>query len=173
MLSSVHPFSVYAVKVHVLMRHEPKQREYIIEEDNSKEEFYYEKNINVENVRATAWVASIRICAHNGSMSHHMSHIMRCQTMPRWLYAREGTQYRKRKMAQSFGNTINPLDTQGLYAEAESKLKALDIKSLDLYVTGLTVALISVLNACRQLGIVVTLYHYDREEGNYCPQKVL
>ena len=43
MLSSVHPFSVYAVKVHVLMRHEPKQREYIIEEDNSKEEFYYEK----------------------------------------------------------------------------------------------------------------------------------
>lgn len=72
-----------------------------------------------------------------------------------------------------FGNTINPLDTQGLQAEAESKLKALDIKSLDLYVTGLTVALIAVLNACRQLGIVVTLYHYDRESDNYYPQQVL
>lgn len=72
-----------------------------------------------------------------------------------------------------FGNTINPLDPQALQAEAESKLKALDIKSLDLYVTGLTVALVSVLNACRQLGIVVTLYHYDRESGNYYPQKVI
>ncbi len=72
-----------------------------------------------------------------------------------------------------FGNTINPLDTQGLQVEAESKLKALDIKSLDLYVTGLTVALIAVLNACRQLEIVVTLYHYDRESGNYYPQQVL
>ena len=57
--------------------------------------------------------------------------------------------------------------------EAYNKLKALDIKSLDLYVTGLTVALVSVLNACRQLGIVGTLYHYDREEGNYYPAKGL
>lgn len=72
-----------------------------------------------------------------------------------------------------FGNTIDPLDPQALQAEAESKLRELNIKSLDLYVTGLTVALISVLNACRQLGIVVTLYHYDREEGNYYPQQVL
>lgn len=46
-------------------------------------------------------------------------------------------------------------------------------KWLDLYVTGLTVALISVLNACRELEIEVTLYHYDRESGNYYPQQVL
>lgn len=72
-----------------------------------------------------------------------------------------------------FGNTIDPLDPNGLQAEAKSKLRELDIKSLDLYVTGLTVALISVLNACRELEIEVTLYHYDRESGNYCPQKVL
>ena len=72
-----------------------------------------------------------------------------------------------------FGNTIDPLDPNGLQAEAESKLRELDIKSLDLYVTGLTVALVAVLNACHKLGIVVTLYHYDREEGNYYPQQVL
>lgn len=72
-----------------------------------------------------------------------------------------------------FGHTINPLEPQGLQAEGESKLRELNIKSLDLYVTGLTVALISVLNACRQLGIVVTLYHYDRKEDNYYPQQVL
>lgn len=72
-----------------------------------------------------------------------------------------------------FGNTIDPLDPNGLQAEAKSKLRELDIKSLDLYVTGLTVALISVLNACRELEIEVTLYHYDRESGNYYPQQVL
>lgn len=72
-----------------------------------------------------------------------------------------------------FGNTIDPLDPNGLQAEAEYKLRELDIKSLDLYVTGLTVALVAALNACHKLGIVVTLYHYDREEGNYYPQQVL
>lgn len=44
--------------------------------------------------------------------------------------------------------------------------------SLNLYVTGLTVALIEVLNVCKDWGISVTLYHYDRESGNYFPQKV-
>ena len=72
-----------------------------------------------------------------------------------------------------FGNTIDPLGPNGLQAEAKSKRRELDIKSLDLYVTGLTVALISVLNACRELEIEVTLYHYDRESGNYYPQQVL
>lgn len=72
-----------------------------------------------------------------------------------------------------FDTVINPLDVEGLQSEAYNKIKALDINSLDLYVTGLTVALVAVLNACRQLGIVVTLYHYDREEGNYYSQQVL
>lgn len=43
---------------------------------------------------------------------------------------------------------------------------------LDLYVTGLTVALIAVLNVCRQEGIKVTLYHFNRETGTYYPQEV-
>lgn len=44
---------------------------------------------------------------------------------------------------------------------------------INLYVTGMTVALIATLNACRSEGISVTLYHYDRETGNYFPQEVL
>lgn len=72
-----------------------------------------------------------------------------------------------------FGNTINPLDVEGLQTEAESKLRELDIKSLDLYVTGLSVALVAVINSCHKLGIVVTLYHYDREKDHYYPQQVL
>lgn len=43
---------------------------------------------------------------------------------------------------------------------------------LNLYVTGLTPALIAVLNICREESITVDLYHYDRETGGYFIQKV-
>lgn len=44
---------------------------------------------------------------------------------------------------------------------------------LNLYVTGLTVALIAVLNVCRKEGIKVTLYHYNTATKEYFPQEVL
>lgn len=43
---------------------------------------------------------------------------------------------------------------------------------VNIYVTGLTVSLIAVLNVCRKNGMKVTLYHYDRETGKYFPQEV-
>lgn len=43
---------------------------------------------------------------------------------------------------------------------------------LDLYVTGLSVALVAVLNAARVRKVSVTLYHYDRETGEYYSQEV-
>ena len=43
---------------------------------------------------------------------------------------------------------------------------------LNLYVTGLTVALIAVLNVCKDEKIGVTLYHYDRSTGDYFTQEV-
>lgn len=43
---------------------------------------------------------------------------------------------------------------------------------VNLYVTGLTVALIAALNACRDNGVTVTLWHFDRESGEYYPQDV-
>lgn len=43
---------------------------------------------------------------------------------------------------------------------------------LNLYVTGLTVAVIAILNVCRCEGITVTLWHYDRNTGEYYPQNV-
>lgn len=46
-------------------------------------------------------------------------------------------------------------------------------RHIDLYVTGLTMALIAVLNAARRHGMSVTLYHFDRETGEYFPQEVL
>ena len=56
--------------------------------------------------------------------------------------------------------------------EDGDQLYIADGVSLDLYVTGLTVALIAVLNVCREEGIDVTLWHYNRDSGKYYPQPV-
>ena len=46
-------------------------------------------------------------------------------------------------------------------------------KHIDLYVTGLTMALVSVMNAAKKHEMEITLYHFDRETGKYFPQEVL
>lgn len=71
-----------------------------------------------------------------------------------------------------FNNELNPLDVKGLETEAYKKLRDLEINKLNLYVTGLTVALIAVINACKKLGIKVTLYHFNRVSNTYYPQEV-
>ena len=71
-----------------------------------------------------------------------------------------------------FNSEVNPLDVYGLETEAKRKLEKLDCKVLNLYVTGLTVALVAVINASRDLDIMVQLYHYDRETGSYYSQEV-
>ena len=70
-----------------------------------------------------------------------------------------------------FNQEVNPLDVQGLEKIALNKVKGLD--SLTLYVTGLTVALVATLNACKKAGVKVVLMHYNREDNNYYPQEVL
>lgn len=69
-----------------------------------------------------------------------------------------------------FGNNLNPLDLLGMAITAEEKL--MDVQILNLYVTGLTVALVTVINVCHNKGIDLTLWHFDRESGEYYPQKV-
>ena len=71
-----------------------------------------------------------------------------------------------------FGNELNPLDIADMEKQAAKKLRAFHDGKITLYVTGLTVALISVLNVCRDFNITVTLMHYDRESGNYYAQEV-
>lgn len=69
-----------------------------------------------------------------------------------------------------FENAVDPLDVDGLEREASSVLD--DVRELVLYVTGLTVALVAVINVCKEKRIDLTLMHYDRESGDYYPQKV-
>lgn len=67
---------------------------------------------------------------------------------------------------------VNPLEVDELEVKEMYILSAKHITFLNLYVTGLTVALIAVLNICKELDIRVTLYHYDRESGKYYAQEV-
>ena len=56
---------------------------------------------------------------------------------------------------------------------AYEKMQKLKGESIYLYVTGLTVALISVLNVCKKLNINVTLMHYDKDTDGYFEQVVM
>ena len=64
----------------------------------------------------------------------------------------------------------NVYDTDEL--ERVAKMKLFRCKELTLFVTGLTVALIAVLNVCREWDIDVTLMHYDIKTGGYYSQEV-
>ena len=70
-----------------------------------------------------------------------------------------------------FSQEVNPLDVQGLEQIAFERVKG--INSLTLYVTGLTVALVAALNACKKAGVKVMLMHYNRDNNCYYPQEVL
>ena len=69
-----------------------------------------------------------------------------------------------------FPNSLDPLDLDTMDSLAEKSIGEID--ELDLYVTGLSVALTSVINYCRRKGVKLTLYHYDKISGEYYPQPV-
>lgn len=69
-----------------------------------------------------------------------------------------------------FNEIIDPTDTLRLADRASAVIGQCD--ELVLYVTGLTVALVEVIKHCQWEGISLTLMHYDRETGNYFPQRV-
>lgn len=76
-------------------------------------------------------------------------------------------------MGSVFPNTLIPTDVNGLQATAARFLVEQEIDQLGLYVTGLSVALVAVINACHELNISLTLYHYDRDSNSYYTQEVL
>lgn len=65
----------------------------------------------------------------------------------------------------------SPTNTE--YLEVYASIRLQGIKELNLFVTGLTVALVAVLNVCHEKGIKVTLWHYDRDTNDYFPQEVI
>ena len=72
-----------------------------------------------------------------------------------------------------FDCEVNPLDPDKLLKEVIQSEKLENIDCLILYVTGLTVALVAVMNACKMLGVRIMLMHYNKDTGKYYPQEVL
>ena len=69
-----------------------------------------------------------------------------------------------------FYGELDLLDVELL--EYQASLRLPTSGSLNLYVTGLTVALVAVLNVCRSNNVDVCLYHFNRVSGEYYPQKI-
>lgn len=73
-----------------------------------------------------------------------------------------------------FSNTLDPADIMGIRSLAAKNLGFLKAgDSLTVYVTGLTVALVEVINICHEKGVRLTLMHFDRDTATYFPQEVL
>ena len=68
-------------------------------------------------------------------------------------------------------NIVDPTDLQGMMDTAQEAL--LSVESLELYVTGLTVACSTVIRYCLINLIPLKLMHFDRESGSYYPQVIL
>lgn len=69
-----------------------------------------------------------------------------------------------------FDNDIeNVFDFKWMQNVIHSKL--LHVDSLNLYVTGLSVVLVEIINYCIFNNISLTLYHFDRESNGWVAQK--
>lgn len=71
-----------------------------------------------------------------------------------------------------FGQSVDPTSPLKLEIEARRVIRESGVERLTVYVTGLSVALVAVINACHALDVRLTLMHYDRERGKYFPQIV-
>lgn len=76
-----------------------------------------------------------------------------------------------------FPAEVDPLDISGLEKTVEEVLKPRPFgcwpeDPVYLYVTGLTVALVAVINVCYRYGIELCLWHYNRDTGEYYPQRL-
>ena len=72
-----------------------------------------------------------------------------------------------------FEEIEDPTALEEMYKVVEKKLKNIDSKeTLEVYVTGLTVALTTVIKYCSYNDINLTLYHYNIKSGEYFPQVI-
>ena len=65
------------------------------------------------------------------------------------------------------------VDKNWLYLTASTALSKWKPTEVEIYVTGLTSALIAVLNVCRVHRIKAVCVHYDRQTGGWWRQEVL
>ena len=70
-----------------------------------------------------------------------------------------------------FSNEINPFDFVGMEKACKETLGHIQpCDVVELYVTGLTPALVTVINYCLENGINLKLYHFNRDTNDYVSQ---
>lgn len=62
------------------------------------------------------------------------------------------------------------LDTELIALPVDCRLRTVEV---NLFVTGLTVATLAIVNVCLKYGILLTCWHYDRNTGEYFPQDMI
>ena len=68
-----------------------------------------------------------------------------------------------------FKNISDPTDLDSMWNEAWDNIPE-NCTDLTVYVTGLTVAMLTVVSVCNQRGITLTARHYNAMSGNYYDQ---
>lgn len=116
--------------------------------------------------------AMIWICSEDTSYDSIMKELLRSETITdRKMGLIRGRHEIPDVDDYVFDDTI--ADVTDLSAMESIIARKLDgCETLDLYVTGLTVALVEVIKYCNRNSIYLTLWHYNAETGEYFPQKV-
>ena len=71
-----------------------------------------------------------------------------------------------------FDEIVDVRNIDEMQAIADSKIASISSDRIHLYITGLTVAVITVINAVIKYNKKIVFWHYDRETETYYPQKL-
>lgn len=71
-----------------------------------------------------------------------------------------------------FPETVDPMAFDAMEKTASAFVEGMAGKGLVVYVTGLTAATAAVIKVCALRGTSLTLMHYNRDTGEYVPQKI-
>ena len=71
-----------------------------------------------------------------------------------------------------FTEDVDPMDFWMMSRTAFKRINDAKAEHIDLYCTGLTQATCAVIDACIRAGVSLTLWHYDKSEDDYKPQRI-
>lgn len=122
-----------------------------------------------ENDKLILFLSNIIRSKHESTMDVEARRIALCEGRHDIPQAEHGYLFAAGEIADV--TDVNGLET--LAIEKIDRLRPVGKKlTIDLYVTGLSVALVAAINACAALDVPLCLWHYNRDTGDYFPQVV-
>lgn len=122
-----------------------------------------------ENDRLILFLSNIIRSKHESTMDVEARCIALCEGRHEIPQAEHGYLFSDGEIADV--TDVKKLET--LAVEKIDRLRPVGKKqTIDLYVTGLSVALVAAINACAALDVPLCLWHYNRDTGDYFPQVV-